>query len=214
MPSASAKKSSNKKKKSVAKKDTVVTASKGVGRKKARKHIEANITVRVNGRVAEHPVRNGLIATSFILCPLVGGLISSAITGSAMMNFDKLNQPPLAPPAWLFPVVWTILYLLMGVAIYLIYRIKPKDKKQALLKRQEMVLFFTQLMLNFMWTILFFRLEVRYFAFGWLLLMWMMILALIILAFKNQKVVAWCLMPYLAWCTFAAYLNIMIAVLN
>lgn len=153
-------------------------------------------------------------AVCLIASPLVVGLISSALTGGAMMSFNKLNQPSLAPPAWLFPVAWTILYILMGIAFYLIYRIKTKTKQEETLKRTEFVIFLTQLFFNFMWTLLFFKWEFRFFAFGWLIVMWLMILALIIMAFKNQKVAAWCLVPYILWCTFAAYLNIMIAVLN
>ena len=183
-------------------------------RKSSGRRTEAHMRVEVNGRKMEHPVRKFFIALGFILCPLVVGLISSALTGDAMMTFGDLNQPPLAPPAWLFPVAWTILYLLMGVASYLIYRWQPKDKVGKALKVAELVVYFVQLAFNFMWTILFFRFELRYFAFGWLVVMWLMILALIIMAFKTRKAAAWCLIPYLLWCTFAAYLNIMVAVLN
>lgn len=182
--------------------------------RKKTKRAEAHMTVKVNGRKIEHPIREFLIAVVFIVGPLVVGVIASILTGDAMMSFGALKQPPLAPPAWLFPVAWTILYLLMGVASYLIYRLRPSDKAGKLLRKQELVLYFMQLVFNFMWTILFFRLEVRYFAFGWLLLMWLMILVLIVLTFRNQKAAAWCLIPYILWCTFAAYLNIMIAVLN
>lgn len=183
--------------------------------KKSEKRAEAHMRVKVNGREIEHPVQKILIAVAFIVGPLVLGFIASALTGNAMMGFGALKQPPLSPPAWLFPVVWTMLYLLMGVASYLIYRMQVKDKKEKLLKRRELVLYFMQLAFNFMWTILFFRFGVRYFAFGWLILMWVMILTLVVMAFRNrQKAVGWCLVPYLAWCTFAGYLNIMVAVLN
>ena len=181
---------------------------------KKDKRTEAHMKVKVNGREVKHPVRGFLIALGFILLPLVVVLVSSAITGDAQRAFGELNQPSLSPPAWLFPVAWTILYLLMGVASYLIYRVKPRTKAGKKLRTAELVLFYVQLAFNFMWTILFFNLELRYFAFGWLILMWLMILALIIMAFKNRKGAAWCLVPYILWCTFAAYLNIMIAVLN
>ena len=153
-------------------------------------------------------------AAGMIIFPLVVGLISSALTGDAMMSFGRLNQPPLAPPAWLFPVVWTILYILMGVAAYLIYRLKPRTKKEKKLQKTELVIYFVQLFFNFMWTLFFFKWELRYFALGWLMVMWLLVLVLIILASKNQKAAAWCLVPYILWCSFAAYLNIMIAVLN
>ena len=85
------------------------------------------------------------------------------------------------------------------------------DKK---IKMAELALFYIQLVFNFVWTLLFFNADAKYFAFAWLILMWLMILTIIVMAFKNCKVAAWLLMPYLLWCTFAAYLNIAIAVLN
>lgn len=182
--------------------------------KKTGKRTKAQFKVKVNGREVQHPVRKFWIATGLIFLPLVVGLISSAITGSAMMMFGKLNQPPLAPPAWLFPVAWTILYILMGVASYLVYRLNPKTKTEKKLQTAELIIYFVQLFFNFMWTIFFFRLEVRWFAFVWLIAMWLMILALICMCVKNRKAAAWCLVPYLLWCTFASYLNIMIAILN
>lgn len=159
-------------------------------------------------------LKHVLIASGLIVFPLIVGLISSALTGDAMMSFGKLNQPPLAPPAWLFPVAWTILYLLMGVASYLFYRLKPKNKSAKNLKKAELIIYFVQLVFNFFWTLFFFRFELRFFAFGWLIAMWLMIFALIIMAFKNQKAAAWCLIPYILWCTFASYLNLAAAILN
>lgn len=190
------------------------TKKKPTKSKSKKTQIETKMTVKVNGKPVAHPVRKFFIASGFILLPLCVGLISSAITGDAMMGFGALKQPPLAPPAWLFPVAWTILYLLMGVASYLIYRLKPVTSAEKSLKTTELILYFTQLVFNFFWTIFFFNLELRFFAFGWLIAMWVMILALIIMAFKNRKAAAWCLLPYLLWCTFAAYLNIMVAILN
>lgn len=190
------------------------SAKKSTKSKTKRTHVEATMTVKVNGESVAHPARKFLIAACFILLPLVVGLISSALTGDAMMSFGKLKQPPLAPPAWLFPVAWTILYLLMGVASYLIYSIKPQTPSAKHLKTAELVIYFVQLAFNFFWTIFFFKLELRFFAFGWLITMWFMILTLIIMAFKNCKAAAWYLLPYLLWCTFASYLNIMVAILN
>ena len=182
--------------------------------KKTGKRTEAQFKVKVNGRGVQHPVRKFWVATGLIFLPLMVGLVSSALTGDAMMTFGKLNQPPLAPPAWLFPVAWTILYILMGVASYLIYRLNPKTKAEKKIQTAELIIYFVQLFFNFMWTIFFFRLEMRWFAFGWLIVMWLMILALICMCAKNRKAAAWCLVPYLLWCTFASYLNIMIAILN
>lgn len=162
----------------------------------------------------QNSFKHFIVAAGFIIFPLAVGLISSALTGDAMMSFGSLNQPPFAPPAWLFPVAWTILYLLMGVASYLIYKLKTKNRSEARLRKAELIVYFTQLTFNFLWTILFFRFELRYFAFGWLIAMWLMILALIIMTFKNRKAAAWCLIPYLLWSTFAVCLNLAVAVLN
>ena len=172
------------------------------------------ISAMVKKQKKSNKFKNFWVAAGMIALPLVVGMIASGLTSDAMMQFGELNQPPLAPPAWLFPVAWTILYILMGVASYLIYRLKPRAKKEKKLQKAETIVYLVQLFFNFMWTLLFFRWELRYFAFGWLMLMWGMILALIIMTAKNQKAAAWCLVPYLLWCAFAAYLNIMIAVLN
>ncbi|MBQ1387255.1 tryptophan-rich sensory protein [Candidatus Saccharibacteria bacterium] len=172
------------------------------------------IKVAVKGKPEKRTFKHFLIATGIILLPLAVGLVASALTGNTMMEFGRLKQPPLAPPAWLFPVAWTILYILMGVASYLIYRLNPKTKAEKKLQTAELIIYFVQLFFNFMWTIFFFRLEMRWFAFGWLIVMWLMILALICMCAKNRKAAAWCLVPYLLWCTFASYLNIMIAILN
>lgn len=162
----------------------------------------------------KHPVLKRFIAALIILCPLIVGLISAALTSGDMTRFATLTQPPLAPPAWLFPVAWAVLYLLMGVASYLIYRQKTSLAHDKTLKTTELIIFYVQLVFNFFWTLFFFKWELRFFAFGWLVAMWSLVLALIILVFKKCRIAAWLLMPYLLWCTFAAYLNIMVALLN
>ncbi len=174
----------------------------------------AKIKVDVKGKPERHTGRHFVIAAGLILLPLVVGIVSSLITGDAMMGFGQFNQPPLAPPAWLFPVAWTILYILMGVASYLIYRLNPKTESEQKLQKAEIIIYFVQLFFNFMWTLIFFALEARWFALGWLIVMWLMILVLICMCKKNCKAAAWCLVPYILWCTFATYLNVMIAILN
>lgn len=182
--------------------------------KKVVKRKTTKMKVNVKGKPEKKSTGKIFFAIALIVLPIIVGVISTSVTGSAMMAFGKLNQPPLAPPAWLFPVAWTILYILMGVASYLIYKYEPKDEMNRKMQVAEIVLYFVQLFFNFMWTILFFRLEARWFAFGWLVAMWLMIFALICLCNKNCKSAAWCLVPYILWCTFAMYLNIMIAILN
>ncbi|MBR3253141.1 tryptophan-rich sensory protein [Candidatus Saccharibacteria bacterium] len=198
-------------KKSSAKKSPT---KKSPAKKKSAKKSTPRIKNSVKGKKEKFTFGKFLIAVCLIALPLVVGLISAALTGDAMMNFNTLRQPPLAPPAWIFPFAWTILYLLMGVASYLIYRFKPKTPAEKDLRKTELIIYSIQLIFNFCWTIFFFRLGLRFFAFGWLVAMWLMIYALIFMTFKNRKSAAWCLIPYILWCTFAAYLNIMIAMLN
>lgn len=149
-----------------------------------------------------------------IIVPLVVGGVSALIAGDSMAAFGALNQPPLAPPAWLFPVAWTALYILMGVACFLVWMrqlAKPSTKNQNLF---FFVVYDIQLVFNFFWSIFFFNLEWYWFAFVWLIALWIMILALVVWSGKNRRAAMWCLLPYLLWTTFAGYLNIMIAILN
>lgn len=151
-----------------------------------------------------------------IIVPLGGGFIISLFTRDAMMKFDMFNQPPLAPPAWLFPVAWTILYILMGLASYLIWK-KGYDSKKSTDKFASncaLIIYGIQLIFNFAWTPLFFSLGWYWPAFIWLLIMWAMIIFLIIKTRKISTPAFWMLLPYILWCTFAAYLNCGIAILN
>lgn len=150
-----------------------------------------------------------------ILVPLGGGLIISMLTRDTMEKFGAFNQPPLAPPAWLFPVAWTILYILMGIASYLIYA-KYRDGKKAekSLAKAGLIVYGIQLALNFIWTPLFFTGGLYWVAFAVLALMWIAEIILLVLSFKTSRAAFWCLLPYLLWTTFAGYLNIGIAVLN
>lgn len=158
-----------------------------------------------------------------IIAPVAVGGISAALTMNNMAIFGELNQPPLSPPAWLFPVAWTILYILMGIASYLIFYggyikdpstgRKPTLAKKTLAK-QALIIYGVQLAFNFLWSIFFFNLKAYYFAFAWLMIMWLLIVSLMAKAKKLHPAAFWCLAPYILWCTFAAYLNLSIAILN
>lgn len=146
--------------------------------------------------------------------PLAVGGLAALITNNAMETFGAFKQPPLSPPAWLFPVVWTVLYILMGIACFLVW-IHPTDKQSAMSEKTRFfAVYGVQLVFNFFWSIFFFSLGWHLFAFIWLILLWAMILYLVIWGGKNHRAVMWLLLPYLLWVTFAGYLNIMIAVLN
>ena len=132
--------------------------------------------------------------------------ISALLGGS--FDISALNAPPLAPPAWLFPVVWSILYTLMAIAAYLVFASNDLDRGPALR------LYLLQVAINALWSFFFFRLEWRLFAFFWLLLL-IAVLVLTMVAFRKINRTAFrLLIPYLLWLTFAAYLNIGYYLLN
>ncbi len=149
-----------------------------------------------------------------MLFPLVVGIISSLLTGDAMSQFGEFNQPPLSPPGWLFPVAWTILYLLMGLASYFILEAQSEVKEKKSARRQALFFYLSQLVFNFVWSILFFKLQAHGIAFIWLIVMWVLIVLTMQRAFKVSKIACILLVPYILWCTFAGYLNLMIAILN
>lgn len=145
----------------------------------------------------------------FLAIPLaVGGF--GALAGGNMMAYRDLVQPPLSPPGWLFPIVWTVLYLLMGYSSYRVYNAPAEDKE----KRNALILYGAQLLLNFLWPLVFFRLEWRLTAFFLLIALWLLI-ALTIRAFNAiDERASDALLPYLIWVTFAGYLNLGVYLLN
>lgn len=145
-----------------------------------------------------------------ILIPLAVGSISSLLSGSGMQTFNRLNQPALSPPGFLFPIVWTILYILMGIASYLVL---TSDKSPDQI-RAAIIIYGMQLTVNFFWSIFFFRFEWYLFSFFWLLLLWGLILFTIVLFYRISKPASYLLIPYLLWVTFAGYLNLSIYLLN
>ena len=122
---------------------------------------------------------------------LVGGL--SAFFSGGMDDFGSMNKPSLSPPGWLFPVVWTILYTLMGIAL---------------------AVYGVQLVFNFFWSIIFFRYVCYWCAFIWLLLMELFIILTTLLFGRIDKRAAYLMIPYILWVAFAGYLNLGIAILN
>ena len=144
----------------------------------------------------------------YLMAPIFVGLLSSAISSGQMRQFSELNQPPLSPPAMLFPIAWSVLYVLMGIGSYLIYRSEHENSIPLLF------VYFIQLFFNFFWSPMFFNAKMYWFAFVWLMIMWTMILFIVTKSYKISKTASFLFMPYLAWCTFAAYLNLMIAILN
>ena len=143
-----------------------------------------------------------------IVIPLSIGLLSGLISKDSMMSFELLNKPPFSPPGWLFPLVWTILYILMSISSYLIYKSNNPYKTTAL------IIYITQLFFNFFWAILFFNLNLYFFSFIWIVILWILIILTIISFYSINKNAAYLLIPYFLWVTFASYLNYAIALLN
>lgn len=145
----------------------------------------------------------------FFAIPLaVGGL--AALVGGNMMQYQDLIQPPLSPPAWVFPVVWTALYLLMGYGSYRIYN-ATADPRQ---KRNALILYGVQLFFNFLWPLTFFRLGWRLTAFFLLCILWVLIFFTMRAFNAIDERASDTLLPYLLWVTFAGYLNLGVYLLN
>ena len=145
-----------------------------------------------------------------IAIPLAVGGLAALLTGGGMSQYNQFRQPPFSPPGWLFPVVWTILYLLMG---YASYRILTSDADPQQI-RKALLLYSAQLVLNFLWPLVFFGQEWYLAAFILLLALWVLIF-LTIRAFSDiDERAGDLLLPYILWVTFAAYLNAGVYLLN
>lgn len=145
-----------------------------------------------------------------ILIPLVVGAVSAFLSSDAMMAFDLLNKSALSPPAWLFPVVWTILYTLMGISSYLVL-VSDANREEI---QNALKIYALQLVVNFLWPTFFFNFQWYLFAFVWLVLLWVLVF-IMIWRFKDvSKLAAYLNIPYILWLTLAGYLNFSIWLLN
>lgn len=145
-----------------------------------------------------------------IAIPLAVGGLSALLTKDNMIMFEYVKKPPLSPPAWLFPVVWTILYILMGLAAYFVSN-SGRPKKQI---DSAMLFYGLQLFFNFLWPIFFFNIEKYLFSFIWLMAMWVLIIITTVKFFGIDRKAGYLMLPYVLWTTFAAYLNFGIYILN
>ena len=141
-----------------------------------------------------------------LLISLGTGAISALLTPNVSEQYQTLYNPPLAPPGWLFPIVWTILFILMGVAAYLVYISDSPDKDTAL------KLYLIQLVVNVGWSFIFFRLNAYLLAFTWLLLLFFLVYLTTKEFYKINKTAGYLMIPYLLWIIYAGYINLAIAV--
>ena len=137
------------------------------------------------------------------------GQISGFLTKNASKNFSSnFNQSALTPPDWVFPVVWVILFFLMGISATLVYESHCKYKKYGLL------IYGVQLIFNFLWSMFFFLGEQFVLSFGWLTILILMVVGMILLFYKCNKIAGYLQIPYLVWLCFAMYLNYIVVILN
>ncbi len=144
----------------------------------------------------------------YIITTILIGAVPSIFTFKSMGIYNELNRPPLSPPSILFPIAWTILYILMGISIYIIVKKNPKDVSEAKL------IYYVALVTNALWTPIFFGFKEYFLAFLWIIMLIVFVSAMIIKFYKIDKTSAYLQIPYLIWLLFAAYLNFGIVVLN
>ena len=145
-----------------------------------------------------------------LLIPLAVGGLAAWLTMGSMEQFASLAQPPLSPPGWVFPVAWTILYLLMGWASFLIW----KSDAPQVEKKRALTLYGVQLAVNFVWPLLFFRAGLYGFALIWLVILLVLVVETMLAFGRIDRRAAWLLVPYILWLLFAAYLNAGVWLLN
>ena len=147
---------------------------------------------------------------SILIALSVGGL-SAFITRDGMSIYEDIVSPPLSPPSILFPIVWTILFVLMGISSSIVFNSKGAPASS---RFQGLFTYGISLAVNFFWSIIFFNMRMYFLAFVWLVLLWVLILKTIIEYWEINKIAAYLQIPYLIWVTFAGYLNIAIWFLN
>ncbi|MFN8244018.1 MAG: TspO/MBR family protein [Ferruginibacter sp.] len=146
-----------------------------------------------------------------LLIPLTVGAVAGLFTGPAVNGWYALaNKPAFNPPNWIFGPVWTLLYVLMGLALFLVW----KSGSPGTVKQTAFFFFGIQLALNFAWSLIFFSFKLPGWAFAELALLWVMILLTILWFGKISSIAAWLLVPYISWVSFAAVLNFYIWKLN
>ena len=154
--------------------------------------------------------RKYLRLAACVALPLILGALSALAVKGSMEEYAMLEQPPLSPPGWLFPAAWSVLYVLMGAASYIVLCSGAPLYE----RRRALKLYAVQLVVNVLWPPIFFGLELYLAALAWLVLLWVLVLVTA-LRFRRISRAAFCLMvPYLAWLTFAAYLNFGVWLLN
>lgn len=145
-----------------------------------------------------------------IAVPLLTGVISAFITYGQMAELQYLNKPAVTPSESVFPVIWTVLFILMGIASYLI----AVSQTNHYSVNSALAVYAVQLAVTFFWPIFFFNFGWYFFSFLWLILLWLLILLTIIRFYRISRPAAYLMLPYILWVTFAGYINFMIFLMN
>lgn len=140
-----------------------------------------------------------------LFLPLILGTFIGIIINNNM-DYNIINKPPLSPSGIVFPIVWTILYLLMGLS-YALFNEKDNDDTISLL-------YYLQLGFNLLWSIIFFSLKLRFIAILWIIILDILVILLFIKYLRNNKISAYLIIPYILWILFATYLTIGVYILN
>lgn len=146
----------------------------------------------------------------FIVSAELIGAFSGIIAGNTFSFYNELIRPPFSPPGWIFPIVWGILYALMGISAYMVYSSDVTQRE----KQNAMTVYSVQLAVNFIWSIVFFRFELIAPSAAVILLLLILVFCMVAVFFRICRVSAYLNLPYLLWTAFAAYLNIGVWVLN
>ncbi len=144
----------------------------------------------------------------YIIITILIGTIPSIFVFKNMDVYNTLNRPPLSPPGFIFPIAWTILYILMGISFYKVMDSESKYKEEAKL------IYYIQLITNALWTPIFFGLKQYFLAFVWLLMLLVFVIFMVTIFYKINKKSAYLQIPYILWLLFASYLNFYIFLLN
>lgn len=145
----------------------------------------------------------------FVAFTVLVGIVAGLFTSMGMETYNQAVKPTLTPPAIVFSIVWTVLYVLMGISAARIWLSSPTKERN-----HGLIIFGAQLFFNFFWSLIFFNLEAYGFAFFWILILWALIIGMIYIFNKTDRLAAILQIPYLLWVTFATYLNLMVWLLN
>lgn len=180
----------------------------GTGRRAGIGHCMSNVDPHDGAGASRGGAEAWIGLAGWIALSLLAGAVGGVASLRAQVFYATLTRPPWAPPGWIFGPVWTSLYLLMGVAAWLVWRARPpREGAAAAARRRGLQLFVVQLALNALWTWLFFAWRKGAWAFGEIALLWLVLVMVTRCFGRVRALAAWCMVPYLGWVLFATALT-------